>query len=226
MLALIERYPDLEQCYADACAAYDELLEQEPVEFHLAYIANLEATFTPLFKVILDHRDSLFRGGDARVASLMMWHFVEEIEHRSSGLTLCNHVNPHRWFRAKHIRRTFSHVAALADGIAVGFDEVVPIEDRGVSTRELLSGDFLTGELKQRIPMRRRLRDDGRAPTIFHSVPTIDLAKMAWRLALSQTPYHDPADQPLPDWARTWMRAYDRGVDMTTFARSSGTTER
>lgn len=226
MLALIDRYPDLEQCYVDACTAYDELLEQEPVEFHLAYIANLEATFTPLFKVILDHRDSLFHGGDSRVASLMMWHFVEEIEHRSSGLILCNHVNAHPWSRVKHIRRTFGHVAAVADAIATAFDEVVPIEDRGVSTRELLSGDFLTGELKHRIPVLRRVRDDRAAPTIFHPVPTVDLLKMVWRLALSQTPYHDPADQPLPDWAQTWMRAYDRGTDMTAFARSSGTTER
>lgn len=226
MLALIDRYPDLEQCYADACAAYDELLKTEPVAFHLAYVANLEATFTPLFKVILDHRDSLFDGGDVRVASLMMWHFVEEIEHRSSGLILCNHVNPHPWSRVKHIKRTFGHVAAIADAIAKVFDEVVPIEDRGVSTRELLSGDFLTGELKHRLPIVRHLRDDGGAPTIFQPVPTGDLAKMVWRLALSQMPYHDPADQPLPAWAQTWMRAYESGADMTTFARSSGTTGR
>jgi hypothetical protein len=38
---------------------------------------------------------------------------------------------------------------------------------------------------------------------------------------LSQTPYHDPADQPLPDWADTWMREYDRGTDMTTFFGAS-----
>ncbi len=82
MIALVQRYPELEKCYEDACAAYDKLIDEESIEFHAAYIANLEATFTPLFKVILDNRDSLFGGGDRRVASLMMWHFVEEIEHR------------------------------------------------------------------------------------------------------------------------------------------------
>ena len=45
---------------------------------------------------------------------------------------------------------------------------------------------------------------------------------MVWRLALSQTPNHDPADQPLPDWADTWMREYDRGTDMTTFFGRKG----
>ena len=67
----------------------------------------------------------------------MMWHFVEEIEHRSSGLILCRHVNPDPWYRVK-------------------------------------------------------------------------------------TPHHDSADQPLPDWAHTWMRECDRGVDMTTFVGTVG----
>ena len=48
MLALVQRYPELERCYEDACRAYDQLLEEQPIEFHAAYIANLEATFTPL----------------------------------------------------------------------------------------------------------------------------------------------------------------------------------
>jgi hypothetical protein len=56
---------------------------------------------------------------------------------------------------------------------------------------------------------------------MFNSVPTGDLAKMAWRLALSQAPNHDPDDQPLPEWAATWMAEYASGTDMTTFAGDS-----
>ena len=84
--AMIAQYPGLEETYAAANAAYDELLEREDVEFHLAYIANLEATFTPLFKMVLDNRHELFDGSDERVGTLLLWHFVEEIEHRSSAL--------------------------------------------------------------------------------------------------------------------------------------------
>jgi hypothetical protein len=40
---------------------------------------------------------------------------------------------------------------------------------------------------------------------------------MVWRLVLSQTPNHDPADQPLPGWVDTWIREYERGTDMTSF---------
>ncbi len=222
MIALVGRYPELQRCYDDACRAYDELIDEQPIEFHAAYIANLEATFTPLFKVILDNRDSLFDGGDRRVASLMMWHFVEEIEHRSSGLILCQHINPSPWYRVKHIRSTFEHVGRLSGLIATTFDRVIPYEDRGASAQALMS-NLLFDEFRYRVPGGRRRRA-GRSgpPTLFHAVPTHQLFKMVWRLALSQTPHHDPADQPLPDWADTWMRAYDRGVDMTTFADTTG----
>ena len=57
--AMIQRYPGLQETYAAANTAYDELLERESTEFHLAYIANLEATFTPLFKMVFDNRHEL-----------------------------------------------------------------------------------------------------------------------------------------------------------------------
>lgn len=218
MLALIERYPELEQCYLDTTASYDRLLAEHPVEFHAAYIANLEATFTPLFKVFLDNRQSLFGGGDQRVASLMMWHFVEEIEHRSSGLLLYRHLCPDPRYRTRQFLATFRHTAQIAADIAGAFDEHIPFADRGASAAALMSPALLVDELRFRGPGggRRRNRQAG-AATLFHAVPTTDLMKMLWRLALSQLPNHDPADQPLPSWAATWMREYARGVDMTRF---------
>jgi hypothetical protein len=52
------------------------------LEFRLAYIADTEATFTPAFKLMLDNEATFFQPGDDRVASLFLWHFVEEVEHR------------------------------------------------------------------------------------------------------------------------------------------------
>ena len=77
--------------------------------------------------------------------------------------------------------------------------------------------NLLFGEFKYRVPGGRRRRGRHGPPIEFHAVPTAQLVKMVWRLMLSQTPHHDPADQPLPDWAAEWMRQYDRGTDMTTF---------
>ncbi len=100
--AMMAQYPGLDETYAAANAAYDELLEREDVEFHLAYIANLEATFTPLFKMVIDNRHELFVGGDERVGTMLLWHFVEEIEHRSSALLIHHHVTPDRWYRIRN----------------------------------------------------------------------------------------------------------------------------
>ncbi|MCW2516726.1 MAG: hypothetical protein JWR11_5768 [Mycobacterium sp.] len=224
MTALVAQYPGLERAYDDATSAFDQLVEQHPVEFHAAYIANLEATFTPLFKVILDNRDSLFAGADQRVAALMTWHFVEEIEHRSSGLILYRHLSPDPWYRVKRIRDTFDHIGSVAAQIARTIDEVVPFDDRGASAQDLMSIALLVDEFKYRGPGGRRRRNGrGGCPTMFQSVPTADLAKMVWRLALSQAPNHDPKQQPLPDWADTWMAEYERGTDMTTFAATGRT---
>jgi|KBSSwiStaDraftv2_1062776.scaffolds.fasta_scaffold01307_22 predicted metal-dependent hydrolase len=224
MTALVTQYPELERAYEEATSAFDKLIEEHPVEFHAAYIANLEATFTPLFKVFLDNRDALFGGSDQRVASLMMWHFVEEIEHRSSGLILYRHLNPDAWYRVKRIPDTFKHVGEITAAIAKIIDAVVPFEDRGASAEELMSIGLLVDDLKLRGPggKRRRARLGG-VPTLFSAVPTKDLANMVWRLALSQTPNHDPKEQPLPDWADTWMAEYARGADMTAFAGKPST---
>ena len=43
VIALVARHPELEQCYEEACRAYDQLIDEQPIEFHAAYIANLEA---------------------------------------------------------------------------------------------------------------------------------------------------------------------------------------
>lgn len=222
MTALIAQYPGLERAYEDATRAFDRLIAEHPVEFHAAYIANLEATFTPLFKVVLDNRDSLFAGSDQRVASLMTWHFVEEIEHRSSGLILYRHLSPDPWYRVKRIRDTFRHIGDVAADIAKTIDDVVPFEERGASARELMSIGLLVDEFKYRGPGAGRRRAKRTGPTtMFDLVPTGDLARMVLRLALSQAPNHDPGEQPLPAWADTWMAEYARGTDMTTFAGQS-----
>ncbi len=214
MLALIEQYPGLERCYEETTASFHDLIDAHPVEFHAAYIANLEATFTPMFKVILDHRDSLFADADSRVASLMMWHFVEEIEHRSSGLMLYRHLMPDPWYRVKQVRATFRHVGTIAATVAKAFDQHIPLDDRGTSAQRVMSSALLR-EFGYRLPTLRKRVD--RPPPVFHAVPTTRLLRMLWGLALSQTPHHDPAHQPLPDWVDTWMYEYERGTDMTMF---------
>jgi hypothetical protein len=49
---------------------FDALLRTEPLNYHLACIADIEATFTPLFSMFFAHKATMFDNGDPRVAPL------------------------------------------------------------------------------------------------------------------------------------------------------------
>ncbi len=109
--ALIARYPGLQIALDRLVAHFDALYEAKDLKYHLAYAGGLESIFTPSFTLLLDNRDVLFGGGDARVASLLIWHFCEEIEHRSSALNVYNYYSrgdyhlPHPEFPELHEAR-------------------------------------------------------------------------------------------------------------------------
>jgi predicted metal-dependent hydrolase len=212
--ALIAQYPGLAETYAAANAAYDELLERETLEFHLAYIANLEATFTPLFKMVLDNRHRLFAGGDERIGSLLIWHFVEEIEHRSSALVIHQAVTADPWYRIRKARKVFDHVAGVYSLVLRGFEEHVPLDARHVSTKTISPGGLYLFEVRDRLSYQRRV---SRQHSMLHGIRGRDLRTMLWREAKAQTPHHDPSREPLPAWAEEWHTAYDSGADVGTY---------
>ena len=51
MNTLIKQCPGLKETQREASDIFDDLLATRSTEFHVSYIANIEATFTPLFKV-------------------------------------------------------------------------------------------------------------------------------------------------------------------------------
>lgn len=212
--AMIARYPALDATLAAANDAYDELLAREDVAFHLAYIANLEATFTPLFKMVFDNRRSLFAGGDERVGTLLLWHFVEEIEHRSSALRIHHHVTADRWYRIRKARKVFEHVARIYTLVLAGFEEHVPFDDRQVPTSAIGPSGLWLGSLLARVPFAGRR---GGGSSMLGDVPGRDLRTMVRHLARSQMPRHDPARELLPTWVDEWHAAYDAGADVTTY---------
>jgi predicted metal-dependent hydrolase len=214
--AMIAQYPGLAGTLAAANSAYDRLLRQEDGEFHLAYIANLEATFTPLFKMIFDNRRVLFEGGDERVGTLFLWHFIEEIEHRSSALLVHHHVTPDRWYRIRKAPKVFRHVAGIYKLVLAGIEQHVPLEARQIPTAAVGSSGLWLSEMADRLPLLRRWRKP--RPSMLRRVPGRDLRTMIWHLAKSQMPKHDPTTEPLPAWVDDWHAAFDAKADVTTYA--------
>ena len=124
--ALTRRWPGLRETVAEVEASFERLTATKPLAWRLAYTAVIEATFTPYFKVFLDHEDKLFQPGDERVSSLFLWHFVEEIEHRSSALRVYDAVHDSYPYRLKTIVGVVKHIDQILKIISRGFAKHVP----------------------------------------------------------------------------------------------------
>jgi predicted metal-dependent hydrolase len=212
--ALIKRYPGLQLTFDDAAASYAEVTATRPLEFRLAYVADLEATFTPSFKLILDNEETLFRPGDDRVASLLMWHFVEEVEHRSSALVIYDAAVGRSWYRIRILPGVVKHLLHVMSIIADGVNAHVPLADRKVDARTLLPAFRMRESLRQKLPFGKS--GAGRStPSAFSSVPRKQVLVTAGRVLLSQTPFHDPAHDALPEFADRWFARWESGGDVT-----------
>ncbi|MBB3602121.1 putative metal-dependent hydrolase [Mycolicibacterium sp. BK556] len=213
--ALIRRYPGLAQTLEAACASFDHVTKTTPLKFRLAYIADLEATFTPSFKMMLDNEETLFRPGDDRVASLLLWHFVEEVEHRSSALVVYNAAIGDSWYRIRALPAVVRHLLSVARIIAEGVNEHVPEEDRKVDARTFLPAFSMRQAVKQRLARRQ-----ASTPNAFATVPRRERLVSAGRVLMSQTPFHDPANDRLPEFADRWFARWKAGDDITRWYTS------
>jgi predicted metal-dependent hydrolase len=182
--ALIEACPGLQDALDYSLAEYDRLYEERDLKYHLAYCANIEATFTPLFGSMIEHRDVLFAGGDPRVSSLFLWHFVEEMEHRASAHLIYDHIVRNPFFRFFRLRSVFGHTKVMAQRIYEIFHEHVP-QSRGIGLGAGVS-----------------------------AMPVPALKRMRRGLIASQMPWHRPGSASIPAYYGEWVARYENGEDM------------
>lgn len=188
---LARKHPGLEEVAADVSALYDRLFEDEALEFHLAYAAVVEGTFSPLTKFIVENRSYVFDAPDPRMASFFMWHMVEEYEHRSSAHEIYEAVVGDYRFKLRSTPRIVRHLAEAAEIVKRGFDRHIPVQPGGRAASD--TTDFL-----RRVPWRNRI-------------------SCALELASTLLPRHDPDAIEAPPWVREWFAAEARGVDMRTY---------
>jgi predicted metal-dependent hydrolase len=191
--ALVDHYPALVETQEKIDQAYDDLIENESLEFNLAYLTDIEATFTPFFGMMLNNEASLFRGGSDNVASLFLWHFMEEVEHRSSAFGIYHTAVGRPWHRVRVMPKVWRHVSALMNTVIEDFDRHVPAADRGNVTGSQM----------------------GFGSEAFRDVPRRQILPMIYRLALSQAPFHSPDRQPIPKFTIEWYEAEKAGKDIT-----------
>lgn len=213
--ALIRRYPGLQQTLDAVIAEFDKLTASTPVKYRLAYTADLEATFTPVFKLMLDNDAALFAPGDDRVASLFIWHFVEEVEHRSSALIIFNSVVDSELYRMRVAPSIFRHVMQVIRVACAGFNEHVPLADRQVDAMSMFASYRNQQKLRRWLPFLGDPIENGTSPRAFDDLPLREQLVALAGIVRSQMPRHNPAHENLPALADEWFRRYDEGYDVT-----------
>ena len=96
---LAKGYSALEQVEADMAQAYARLAKQ-PLGRRLAYSAGFEAMTLGLTHWLVSRRLELFSGADPAATSFILWHMVEETEHKLVAHDVYCAVTPGYWQRA------------------------------------------------------------------------------------------------------------------------------
>lgn len=183
---LIKQHPGLQQALDASISIYEDLYRAKDLKYHLAYIGGCESTFTPQFKLFIDNREILYAQGDARVSSIFLWHFNEEIEHRASGMIVYDHLHGDYFYRLRRMPEFLAHADSVMAAITEGFRAVFPD-----------------------VPVHSRF-DNTSIP-----LPRLDRLKMVIGLLATQLPWHDPDAVTLPAYYHEWMERYESGEDMT-----------
>lgn len=215
---LIKSYPALKETLDEVIAAFDDLVAHKPLKYRLAYTADLEATFTPVFKLMLDNDATLFAPGDDRVASLFLWHFVEEVEHRSSALIIYDGLVDDPWYRMRVAPSIFKHVLDVVRMACEGFNKHLPLEVRKVDAMSTFSLERRKNLLLKRMGRRP---DFGPFENAFAHLPVRQQLAALVGIVRSQIPGHDPAHEKIPALAEEWFTRYDNGYDVTNWYTAS-----
>lgn len=96
---LANGYRGLEQVEADMAQAYARL-GTLPLGKRLAYSAGFEAMTLGLTNWLVSRRVQLFAGADPATTSFILWHMVEETEHKLVAHDVYCAVTPGYWQRA------------------------------------------------------------------------------------------------------------------------------
>ncbi|GAA2559260.1 metal-dependent hydrolase [Mycolicibacterium diernhoferi] len=209
---LIKAYPALKETLDEVIKSFDDLVATKSLKYRLAYTADLEATFTPVFKLMLDNDDRLFAPGDDRVASLFLWHFVEEVEHRSSALIIYDGLVDDPWYRMRVAPSVFKHVLDVVRMACEGFNKHLPLEVRKVDAMSAFALEGRKNKLLRRIGLRP---DYGPLENAFAGLSKREMAAALVGIVRSQIPGHNPEHEKLPVLAGEWFDRFDAGYDVT-----------
>lgn len=106
-------YPELNEIEETFTADYDRL-EKRSLNIRLAYSAGFETMTMGVTEWMINHRQQLFQGADATMTSFVLWHMVEETEHKSVAFDVFQAVSGNYWLRVMGLVHGSFHVGFMA----------------------------------------------------------------------------------------------------------------
>jgi uncharacterized protein len=170
-------YPELAEVELKMEADYRRF-QKRSLKWRLAYTAGFETMTMGLTEWLIWQRADLFGGADPSVSSLILWHMVEETEHKNVAYDLYMHL--------------FGSYTAKAWGLFVGAGHVAWCSRLGY--KAMLERDGLWKNWRSRLRVYAMI-----ARFFVHAGPA---------MLRSLLPGYHPAKVTDPDWVLQWMSAY------------------
>ena len=170
-------YPELAGVEAALEADYRRF-QKRSLKWRLAYTAGFETMTMGITEWLIRQRKLLFAGADSSVASLVLWHMVEETEHKNVAYDLYRHL--------------YGGYGAKAWGLVVASFHVAVATRMGYV--RMLTRDRRWHDMASRARLYAMV-----ARFFIHVSPAMLRSLMPW--------YH-PAKVRDPQWVARWADAY------------------
>lgn len=187
MKVLAHHYAGLAETEKKIKESYEQLFTNESAQFHLSYAATVELTFGPIAKFAIENRQALFKNGDTQIASFLLWHLVEEFEHRNAALDVYNEQVGSYFYRIKTALKVFTHIYEVYQISLNGFKEHVYANNIN------------------NMPLPHQA---------FDNINLANRMKFFYHLLCTLLPYHKPDNLQQPEWVTQWFADENNGVDM------------
>jgi predicted metal-dependent hydrolase len=159
---------------------YAALENERSLAFNVGYAEGFECTALAVGQMLVADREYLFGNSESGVASLVLWHFVEEIEHKNVTYDVFEHLHGNYFRRAYGVLFALTHIFALTRS----------------AYKALLEADGLWRNWRSRIALAKLL------VRIFRQ-----LIPKVLRIL---TPGYNPRQVSDPSWALAWAAMFER----------------
>ena len=176
-------YRAIEEIEATLASDYRKLGETRSLAFNLAYAEGFESMALAIGQMLIADREFLFGDSESGVASLILWHFVEEIEHKNVAYDVFDHLAGNYFRRVHGLLYATIHIMWRTRG---GY-------------QALLKEDGLWRSARSRVALGLLLL------RIF--------ATLTPKMLRILMPFYNPRQVKDPAWALSWARLFKADND-------------